>query len=102
MDDPSSQWETVKTQGAQEFAKVSGLTAKAVYCFKVRAECEGGVSPDSDLSEPIATSPPLVPGRPGKPTVSKVTHNSIHLNWPSSESGIEGVTFYSVMYRRMD
>ena len=91
-----------EAQDSRKEVLVSGLAAKVVYCFKVRAECEGGVSPDSELSDPIATSPPPVPGRPGKPTASKVTHNSIHLNWPGPESGIEGVTFYSVIYCRMD
>ena len=102
MDDLSSQWETLKTQGAEEFAEVSGLAAKAVYCFKVRAECEAGVSPDSEMSDPIVTGPSPVPGKPGIPTVSKVTHNSIHLNWPGPRSGVESVKCYSVIYRRMD
>ena len=102
MDDPSGEWLTTKTLGSQEEATVTKLTAKAVYCFKVRAVCESGASLDSELSDPIATSPSPVPGRPGKPTASKVTHNSIHLNWPGPESGIEGVMFYSVLYRRMD
>ena len=102
LDDPSAEWQTAKTLDSQEEVTVGGLAAKTVYCFKVRAECEGGVSPESELSDPTATSPPPVPGRPGKPTASKMTHNSIHLNWPGPKSGIEGVTFYSVLYRRID
>ena len=102
MNNPSAEWQTTRTQGSQNEFTVSRLVAKSVYCFKVRAECEGGVSPDSEMSDPIATSPPLVPGRPGKPMASKTIHNSIHLNWPGPKSGIEGVTFYSVLYRRMD
>ena len=81
---------------------VSELAGRAVYCFKLHAECEGGVSPDSELSDPIATTPTLVPGRPGKPTASKVTHNSVHLNWPGPRAGIESVKCYSVLYHRMD
>ena len=103
IDDLSSQWDTVKTQGAKEFAEVSGLAAKAVYCFKVRAECESGVSPDSEMSDPVVTADPSpVLGRPGKPTASKVTHNSIHLKWPGPKSGVDGVQFYTVIFRRMD
>ena len=102
MDNPTAQWQTKKTQGSKNEVTVSGLAAKVVYGFKVRAECEAGVSPESEMCDPIATSPPPVPGRPGKPTTSNVTHNSIHLNWPGSKSGIEGVTFYSVLHRRMD
>ena len=102
MDDPSAEWQTTRTQGSQNEVTVSRLVAKAVYCFKVRADCEDGISPDSEMSDPIATSPPPVPGRPGKPMASKTTHNSIHLNWPGPKSGSEGVMFYSVLYRRMD
>ena len=102
MDDPSSEWQTTRTQGSQKEISVSGLAPKAVYCFKIRTESEAGVSPYSEMSEPIATSPPPVPGPPGKPTACKLTHNSIHLTWPTPKSGAEDVTFYSVLYCRMD
>jgi len=62
-------------------------------CFKVRAENEAGVSSDSEMSDPITTSPPPLPGRPGKPTASKVTHNSIRLNWPAPTSGMRVLSF---------
>jgi len=100
MDDTSAKWQNTKTQHSQ--MEVSGLAAKAVYCFKVFAECEAGISPESEMSEPIATSPPPLPGKPGKPTASEVTHNSVRLKWPGPESDVEGVTFYSIIYRRMD
>ena len=93
MDDISSQWETVKTEGAQKFARVSGLAANAIYCFKICAECEACVSPDSEMCDPIAASLLPVSGKPNKPTASKVTHNSIHLIWPGTKSSIEGVKF---------
>ena len=102
MDDPMGEWQIVKTQDSQNEVTVSRLTAKAVYCFKVRAEGEAGVSPDSEMCDPIRTSSPPVPGRPGKPTASKVTHNSIHINWPGPILGTDSVKFYSVLYRRMD
>ena len=98
----SAGWQTTKTQDSQTEVTVSGLAAKAVYCFKVRAEGEAGVSPNSEMSDPIATSPPPVPGRPGKPRASKVTHNSVDLNWLYPKSGSVGVKFYSVLYHRMD
>ena len=62
---------------------VSGLAAKTVCCFKVCAECETGVSPDSEMSDPIVTSPPPAPSQPGKPTAfeSDIQHNSILLQW---------------------
>ena len=102
MDDPSSQWQTQNTPDAQEVAKVSGLAAKAMYCFKVRAECEGDVCCESEVSDLIATNAQPVPGKPGQPIVSEVSHNSIHLKWSRPESGSEGIKFYTVMYRRMD
>jgi len=55
--DKQSQWLTVKTQSAQEFAKVSGLAANAPYCFKVRAKYKlGGDGIDSEVSDTISTS----------------------------------------------
>ena len=65
--DISAKWQTTKTQDSQTEVTVSGLTANAGYCFKVRAECEDGISLNSELSDLIQTSPPPVPGRPGKP-----------------------------------
>ena len=91
MNKPPAQWQTTKTQDFQKDLIVSELVAKAVYCFKVHAECEGGVSPDSELSDPIATGPPPVPERPGKPMASKVTHNSGDLNWSGPESFAQGI-----------
>ena len=51
MDDPSGEWQTKKTESSQEELMVSELAGRAVYCFKLHAECEGGVSPDSELSD---------------------------------------------------
>ena len=84
MDDVSGEWQTTMTQDSQTEVTVSGLAAKAVYCFKVRAEGEAGVSPDSELSDPIFTRsetspPPPVPGRPGKPNSEHAPIGELHL-----------------------
>jgi len=79
MYNPSAEWQIERTMGIKE-AVISGLKENTLYRVKVRVECETGAGPDSELSDPIATSPSHLPGRPGKPTASKVTHNSIHLN----------------------
>ena len=102
MDDPSSQWQTHITPDAQKVATVSGLAAKAMYCFKVRAECEGDVCSESEVSDLIATNAQPVPGKPGQPIVSEVSHNSMQLKWARPESGSEGIKCYTVLYRRMD
>ena len=50
---PQNQWTIHKTSDKQEFADLSGFSAKTVYIFKVRAESEAGAGPDSELSDPI-------------------------------------------------
>ena len=102
MDDPSSQWQTQITPDAQQVATVSGLAAKATYCFKVCAESEDGASSESEMSDFIATNPQPLPGKPGQPILSEVSHNSIRLKWAKPETGSEAIKFYTVLYRRMD
>jgi len=98
MDDPSAQWQAKRTHASQNEVTLTGLTPKAIYCFKVRAECERGVSPDSEMCDPIQTKPPPLPGKPGKPIATKVTHNSIYLHWPGSESFTRDIRCYQVSF----
>ena len=46
----------------------------------VRSWCESRQWIEWPHCNPIATSPPPVPKRPGKPMASKVTHNSVDLS----------------------
>jgi len=34
MDDPSAQWQAKRTHASQNEVTLTGLTSKAVYCFK--------------------------------------------------------------------
>ena len=102
MDDPLSTWQSKRTPDIQNTITIDGLPAKAIYCFKVCAENEAGVGPESEMSEPIITDSLPIPGKPGKPTASKVTHNSVHLHWPGPKSGINSTQYYTVLYRRVN
>ena len=39
------------------------------------------------------------PGKPGKPTASAVTHDTIQLKWSKPEYGAQSIQFYTVFYR---
>ena len=92
MNNPSTEWQIKKTNSAIKATTLSGLKEKTLYIAKVCAGSEAGVGPDSEMSDPIVTSPlPL----PGKPMAYSAQHNSINLKWPGPMSGVE---FYSVFY----
>ena len=44
----------------------------------------------------------IVPSKPGKPTASNVTHDSIRLEWTKPEQGAHNVTSYNILYRFTD
>ena len=85
VDDPSvdSSWCTHKTSYPLETAKLSDLVPQTSYVFEVRAESTAGASQDSEISDCIETLLPI--SQPGKPRCSKVTHNSITLEWDKPE-----------------
>ena len=84
-----------KASGPVESVHLPGLSPKTVYRIKVRAESDAGASPDSDLSDPIMTAPPI--SAPGKPVAVNVTHNCITLKWARPEQGAEIVEYYTVL-----
>ena len=95
------QWkELLKTEGAEESIKVSGLDAQTLYTFKVHTEYEDGISLVSDTSDSIQTTPP--PVRPGKPSAFSVTHDSIQLQWSKAQYGSQNVKFYTVSYHEVN
>jgi len=100
--DPTKQWKVKRTQDSGNTTMITQLIPKTKYRFKVHAQCEVGVSPESEVSDPIETSPnytahqlgdetqvspkPVISyppvfntkisiSRPGKPNPSKVTSN---------------------------
>ena len=80
--------------GPVESVHLPSLSPKTVYRIKVRAESDVGASPDSDLSDPIMTAPPI--SAPGKPVAVNITHNCITLKWDKPEQGAEIVKYYTV------
>ena len=73
------------------------LLERTVYSFKVQPECADGFGLMSDISEPITTKM-IIRSKPGKPRASKVTHNSIELEWTKPELGTYKVTSHSIFY----
>ncbi len=58
--DPSEVWKKKTTKGNETFVTVDNLQAESLYCFKVRAECQVGVSQYIKASDPIKTLPPSI------------------------------------------
>ena len=98
LNDSPDQWIEQKTEGSNESVTVSNLVERTIYSFKVQPECADGVGLMSDVSEPITTKM-IIPSEPGKPKASKVSHNSVELEWTKPEQGAHNVTSYSVLYR---
>ena len=96
-DSVDSSWCTHNTPNALETAELSGLVPQTKYVFKVRAESTAGSSQDSKISDCFETLLPL--SQPGKPSYSKVTHNSITLKWDKPKQGAETVEHYIIVYR---
>lgn len=74
---------------------VTGLSEGEIYQFRVCAINEAGQGPPSGGCEPVQCRPYVEPpGIPEKPRITKVTRNSVGLNWnrPLSDGGapIEG------------
>ena len=95
--DPPDTWSGHKAVTNEEVL-LPQLSENMVYYFKIRPECETGVGLESDISDPIQTKM-IIPSKPGKPTASSVTHNSIQLQWTKPEQGAHNVTSYVIFYR---
>ena len=96
MKETQPKWKEFKTKCARECTMLSGLAAQTYYSIKVYAKFKTGMSLDSEISDPIQTYPVPVP--PGKPTVSNVTHNSVHLEWSEPQYGGQSVESYAVLF----
>ena len=83
----------------EERALVSKLFEKTTYYFKVQPVSEAGVGPKSRVSEPIRTKM-VIPSKPGRPTASNITHNSLELEWTKPEQGARNIISYSILYSR--
>ena len=95
-DSPEYQeWTEQKVDTVKEKVIVSQLLEKTVYFFKVQPRCGDVLGLESDVSEPLKTEM-IVPGKPGKPNPTKVTHDSIELEWTKPEQGAHNVTSYTV------
>ena len=94
----SDDWNSYKLANQHVHVRLFGLVPKTAYVFKVRAESAAGPSPDSELSDCIETHLPI--SEPGKPTATRVTHNSITMKWDKPERGADIVEHYTIFYRR--
>ena len=89
-------WKQIKTTNSHTSILISNLVAQTEYSFEVHAEFNTGVVLVSEASGPLQTHPSPVP--PGKPIVSCVTHNSVHLEW-SKPQYKENVECYTIFYQ---
>ena len=95
-DDPGNKWSEYEADRSEK-ALLSQLSENMAYCFKVRPECKKGTGLESDISDPIHTKM-IIPGKPGKPKASSVTHDSIQLEWTKPEQGAHSITTYTIFY----
>ena len=93
--DLPDQWTEEKTMTSVNRICISQLSDNCTYYFKVQPVYEGSESFESDISEPIRTKM-LWPSKPGKPTATSITHNSIELEWSKPDEGAHNVSSYIV------
>ena len=92
--DPRDQWMQQKTSNTEEKTLVSQLSENTTYLFKVRPESKSGKSgQESDKSEPIQTKM-IIPGKPGTPKATNITHDTIELEWSKPELGAPSYTVF--------
>ena len=96
-DHSSSEWIEQTIEGSNESATVLHLSERNAYSFKVQPEYADGLGSMSDISEPVTTKM-IIPSKPGKPRASKISHNSIELEWTKPEQGAHNVTSYTIIY----
>ena len=96
--DDADIWNTVKTSSQKVTTTVVSLDPKMFYIFKVKAESATASSPESESSDPIETLSPI--SQPGKPSLTKVSHNGITLQWSKPDRGAMSVQYYTILYRR--
>ena len=103
-DDPTKKWEKELTDSTETKLTVTKLTPKTKYIFKVRPELEVGVGAESEVSDPIETkvvqNSYASSAGIGKPTATRVTHDSISMHWKKPDH--ENIESYFVSYRSVD
>lgn len=83
----SSHWIVVSSFAKDCSFTVQGLTENQEYVFRVMAVNENGHGPPLDGLNPIRAKAPFdPPSPPGKPTVTEVGDDFVHLEWDKPES----------------
>ena len=95
QDNTPNEW--IKERTTDESITVSRLLEHTTYMFMIQPECDVDYGALSDLSEPIITET-IVPTKPGKPTASHVTLNSIKLDWTKPKQGAHNITSYTIRF----
>ena len=84
----------------KESIKMCNLQPNTEYTFAVIAHCESGASVTGPRSKPITTMK-IVCTPPGRPILTKVTHNSISLKWHEPTKNARLVKQY-IIYKSSD
>ena len=97
VNDPLNQWIQYKMKSTTESLIVSELSECTFYHFKVRADYETDIGVESVVSDAIQMKM-IIPGKPGKPKASVISHDSIQLEWAKPEQGAHNLTSYTILY----
>jgi len=91
-------YSTLGTSASTSYTAL-GLTAGAVYTFKVSARNSVGSGPDSSEVDITAAA---IPNVPAAPTTTVNTNVSVTISWVAPSNGGSAITTYSVKIRQSD
>ena len=91
------EWSLFYATEVEDTVKVTGLSPKTTYLFKVQAQNKSGTRGMSEVSVPICTPTPI-PSPPGQPRAINISHDEITITWTTPQENAEHVQNYTIQY----
>jgi hypothetical protein len=94
----NQQWEEKCTVDREaKHIEIPDLTPSSRYSFIISAITDDGLESKSDPSDIQMKA--IIPGKPGKPVASKVTPQTVQLEWSQPEGDNQHIQSYTVQYK---